>query len=33
VLLEQRHLIVLGQGGLHILAKLKPRELALDLLD
>jgi hypothetical protein len=32
-LLERGHLIVLVQGGLHVLAELKPRELPLDLVD
>jgi hypothetical protein len=32
-LLERGHLIVLVQGGLHVLAKLEPRELPLDLID
>jgi len=30
---ERGHLIVLVQGGLHVLAELEPRELPLDLLD
>ncbi len=32
-LLERGHLIVLVQGGLHVLAELEPRELPLDLVD
>ncbi|KAH9213523.1 hypothetical protein DL95DRAFT_410269 [Leptodontidium sp. 2 PMI_412] len=32
-LLERRHLMVLVQGGLHVLAKLEPKELPLDLVD
>jgi hypothetical protein len=32
-LLERGHLIVLVQGGLYVLAELKPRKLPLDLVD
>ena len=32
-LLERGHLIILVQGGLHILAELEPRELPLNLVD
>jgi hypothetical protein len=32
-LLERGHLIVLVQGNLHVLVKLKPRELPLDLVN
>jgi hypothetical protein len=32
-LLKRGHLIVLVQGGLHVLVKLEPRELPLDLID